>query len=175
MLWTLVYSFHLSANSVDYPYATLSAKTPACQFTPKAITIPPVLPKPGAIRPGYVGTPFPTVVFEVSHNNETWGRFLEDARTQVFSVNTTIQVWIGLKIYAHRLRGIWGYRSDAGHGMTIGGRVPAFSIYQPTGHQLRIPTHLIFWGSEIPPHLVAHPEFPIPLEDFRVELLPLIG
>jgi hypothetical protein len=76
-----------------------------------------------------MGTPFPTVVFEVSHNNETWAQFLRDARTVAFSVNTTIQVWIGLKIYANRLRGIWGYRSDSGHGMTIGGQVPAFSIH----------------------------------------------
>ena len=170
-----VCSSHLSANFVDYSYANLKTKSPDCQFTPKSITIPPALPKPGTIRPGYLGTPFPTVVFESFHHNETWPQLLQDARTKTFSVNTTIQVWIGLKIYAHRLRGIWGYRSNAGHGMTIGGRLPTFSIYQPTGHHLRIPTHLIFWGSVIPPHLVPQPRFPIPLEDFRVGVLPLIG
>jgi len=153
----------------------LRIKSPDGQFTPKSITIPPALPKPGTIRPGYIGTPFPTVVFEVSHNNEIWPQLLQDARTKAFSVNTSIQVWIGLKIYTHRLRGIWGYRRNVGQGMRIGGQVPAFSIYQPTARHLRIPTHLIFWGSVIPPHLVAQPQFPIALEDFRVELLPLIG
>ena len=37
-----------------------------------------------------------------------------------------------LKIYAHRLRGLWGYRRNAGYGMTIGKRA--------------VPTHLIIWG-----------------------------
>jgi hypothetical protein len=170
-----VCSSHLSANFIDYSYAHLRTKSPDCQFTPKSLTIPPSLPKPGTIRPGYLGTPFPTVVFEVSHRHETWSQLLQDARTKAFSGNTTIQVWVGLKIYAHRLQGTWGYRSKVGHGMTIGGQVPTFSIYKPTGRHLRIPTHLIFWGSVIPPHLVTQIRFPIPLEDFRVRLLPLIG
>jgi len=51
--------------------------------------------------------------------------------------------------------------------MTIGGQVPEFSIYQPTGRHWKIPTNLIFWGSVIPPHLVAQPRFPIPLENFQ--------
>ena len=165
----------MSANFIDYCYSALRTKSPDAQFTPRSITIPPAMPKPGTIRPGYIGTPFPTVVFEVSHFNETWPQLLHDAGTKTFSVNTTIQVWIGLKIYSNRLQGIWGYHRNNGHGMQIGGQVPAFSIHQPTNRHLRVPTRLIFWGSVIPPHLAAQPVFPLALEDFRVDLLPLIG
>src|SRR5579859_1778135 len=126
-----VCSSYLSTNFVDYPYANLRTKSPDCQFTPKTITIPPAFPKPGTIRPNYLGTPFPTVVFDVAHQNETWSQFIADAGRKAFSINTTIQIWIGIKIYPHHLRAIWGRRKNAGHGMTIGEQVPKFPIHQP--------------------------------------------
>src|SRR2546423_4537337 len=74
---------------LDYSYENLSTKSPDRQFTPKSITIPPALPKPGTIRPGYLGPPFSTLVFEVSHQNESWSKLLQDAITKAFSVNTS--------------------------------------------------------------------------------------
>src|SRR5947209_13999860 len=52
---------------LDYSYENLSTKSPDCQFTPKSITIPPALPKPGTIRPGYLG------------QNESRSKLLQDA------------------------------------------------------------------------------------------------
>jgi hypothetical protein len=71
-----------------YSYANLRTKSPDSQFTPKSIQVPPAVIRPGTTTLNYAGMPFPTVVFECSHNNESWPTLLHDARSKAFSRNT---------------------------------------------------------------------------------------
>jgi hypothetical protein len=107
--------------------------------------------KPGTTTVNYLGTPFPTIVFEVSHTNETWQRLLSDGRTKAFSRNTTIQVLIAFKIYAKHFRAMWGIRGARWRLCRVTRKFP---INRSTGLTFDIPTALIFWGCPtIPPHL----------------------
>lgn len=60
-----------------------------------------------------------TIVFEVSHTHETWTQLINDARSKAFSPNTTIQVYVGLKVYTNHMRAVWGKRGIRGHGMKV--------------------------------------------------------
>jgi hypothetical protein len=42
-----------------------------------------------------------------------------DARTKEFSRQTSIQVFVGVKVYKNTFRAIWGKRRAMGHGMHI--------------------------------------------------------
>jgi hypothetical protein len=48
-------------------------------------------------------------------------RFLlkDDASTKVFSRLTSMEVFIGVKVYRNTFRAIWGKRRAVGHGMHI--------------------------------------------------------
>ena len=43
-------------------------------------------------------SPYPTFVFECAVTNENRDRLLDDAETKHFHVNTSIQIWLGLKV-----------------------------------------------------------------------------
>ena len=96
-----------------------------------------------------------------------------DARTKAFARTTSIQVYVGLKVYARHMRAMWGRRNANGHGMRLVRVTPKFPIGQQTGLRFRIPTQLIFWGCPaIPPHMTAQ-HCVIPLEAFRQALYPM--
>jgi len=161
---------------LDYPYAAnRRTKSPDSSFTPKSIQCPPALYKPGTTTINYVGTPFPTIVFEVSHTNETWPQLLSDGRTKALSRTTTIQVVIAFKIYATHFRAMWAKRGARGYGMRLCRITRKFPINRPTGLNFDIPTALIFWGCPaIPQHLQNTPHLRIPLEEFRSQLAPML-
>jgi hypothetical protein len=109
-----------------------------------------------------------------SHTNERWPRLIKDARTKVFSANTSIQVYIGLKIYRSHMKAVWEKRAARGHGMKIMRTTPKFRIDRATRLKFQIPASLIFGGcAAVPPH-ITDPFCEIALEDFRRELQPLI-
>jgi hypothetical protein len=127
------------------------------------------LPKFGTVRPHYIGTPYPSLVFEISHTNESRPQMVTNARTKAFARTTSIQVYVGLKVYSKHMRAMWGRRTDIGRGMRMERLTHKFPIAQQTGLSFRIPTQLIFWGcSVIPPHMLQH--CVIPLEAFRQAL-----
>jgi len=97
-----------SSNLLDYPYSNIYSKSLDAQFTPGRITIPPTLPKFGTIRRNYLGIPCPTLAFEVSHTNESYPQMVTDAHTKAFARTTSIQIYVGLKVYASRMRSMWG-------------------------------------------------------------------
>ena len=164
----------LSLILIDYVYAYLHTKSPDSQFIPRTIQIPPAMPQPGTATPTYPGLHYPTIVFEVSHTNEKWPQLIHDARTKTFSRDTTIQVWVGLKIFPEHLRAVWGKRGARGHGMKMMRVTRKFRIDRPTRLKFQIPASLIFWGCPaIPPHITS-PFCEIAFEEFRRDLQPLI-
>jgi len=132
------------------------------------------MPQPGTATPNYPGLAYPTIVFEVSHTNETWLQLINDVRSKAFSLNTTIQVYVGLKIYTNHIRAVWGKRGTRGQGMKVMHVTHKFRIDRPTNLKFRIPASLIFWGClTVLPHITSL-FCEISFEHFRQELQPLI-
>src|SRR5947209_5657495 len=64
-------------------------------------------------------SPYPTMVVDIAVENESWRRLKDGARTKAFSRLTSIQVFVGVKVYKNTFRAIWGKRRAVGHGMHI--------------------------------------------------------
>lgn len=165
-------SFSYCIDLIDYEYVPGNTKSPDASFAPRDIVIPPALPRPGSARPGYIGTPFPTLVFEVAVSNEDWERLKADGRNKAFSANTSIQVLVGVKVHGRTFfQCFWGKRRHAVNGgMRIMHATPRIRMNRPTNRVLRIPAALIFWGVPVMPPLPS-PYLPLSLERLRLYLL----
>lgn len=143
----------------DYYYTNRKSKSPDASFVPKTISIPPALAQPNSVSAGFPdGVPFPTIVFECAYQNEQWPRLISDARNKTFARTTSVQVWIGIKVYqsSREMRAIWGKRCMKGHDMRIMKVTRRLRIDRRTRITLIIPAALIFWGCrQIPLHLVG--------------------
>jgi hypothetical protein len=149
------------------------AKQPDCSYVPVNLTVPPALGNPITITPqNPLGDPFPTMVFECAYTNEDWARLMNDARTKTFAATTSIQLWIGCKIYKsdRSFRCVWGKRRVQGHNMRIMRTSPRLSMDAPTARVFRIPSSLIYWGCAVPPHVPV--DWPLPLNVIRKAVLP---
>jgi hypothetical protein len=105
----------LAVGSTDYTWSPPGyQKYPACSFRPLALTMPPTKPKLGGeVINGRV-PPYPTLVFELVHDHESWRQFKADASQKAFSESTSIHVFIGVKVYKEHLRAFWGVRRENG-------------------------------------------------------------
>jgi hypothetical protein len=149
------------------------AKSPDGSYVPKFITMPPALPNPNTISPqNLLGNAYPTVVFECGFTNENWAQLLGDARIKTFSAITSIQIWIGCKLYRSNrtYRCVWGRRRAVGHNMRIERMSPRMSIDVATARTFRLPANLIYWGAPVPAHIMA--DFVLPLDGIREAVLP---
>jgi hypothetical protein len=161
----------------DYPYAPNGpAKSPDASFVPRNLLIPPALAQPNSISPRKpLGIPFLTFVFECAYSHENWTQLLIDARTKTFSANTSIQVWVGCKLYRsdRTFRCVWGKRRASGSNMRIMRTTPRLSLDNPTTRVLRIPAGLVYWGVPVPPHIQG--DFPLELEVIRAHVEGFVG
>ena len=143
----------------DYYYTSRRSKSPDSSFVPKTISIPPSLAQPNSVSVDLPnGAPFPTIVFECAYQNEKWPQLISDARNKTFARTTSVQVWVGIKVYQspREMRAIWGKRRVKGYDMRIMKVTGRLSVDKPTHVTLAIPAALIFWGCpQIPPHLVG--------------------
>jgi hypothetical protein len=122
---------------IDCRYDDRSSKSPDNSYVPRGILIPPAKLIPGT------NIPYPTVVVEVGHRNESWRRLKRDARTKAFAPMTSIQVLIAIKIYTAHFRVFWASRSMTGVGMRIE-HSPKLDIQTPTNLSITIPKTLVF-------------------------------
>ena len=143
----------------DYYYTNRRSKSPDSSFVPKTISIPPALAQPNSVSVDLPnGASFPTIVFECVYQNEKWPQLISDARNKTFARTTSVQVWVGIKVYQSRreMRAIWGKRHMKGFDMCIMKVTHLLSVDKPTHITLAIPAALIFWGCpQIPPHLIG--------------------
>jgi hypothetical protein len=84
------------------PLRQYGLEIPRCSIHSEGITVPPALPK--------FGTPYPSLIFEISHTNESWPQKVTNARTKAFARTTSIQVYVGLKVYSKHVKSMWGRR-----------------------------------------------------------------
>lgn len=123
----------------------------------------------------YSQSPYPTFVFECAVSNENRNRLLDDAEAKHFHANTSIQVWLGLKVCLSQVQDGetfwvgWGRRKSIGYGLKLEeqaedgyGVATYLPVYRqgnvPLIGQLSIPTHLIFQPlpcpANVPPYLI---------------------
>lgn len=106
-------------------------------------------------------SPYPTFVFECADSNENRDRLLNDAEAKHFHINTSIEVWLGLKVCLSPVQGGetfwigWGRRKNMGYGLKLEeqsedehGMASYLPVYGQDNvvliGQLTIPTRLIF-------------------------------
>ena len=64
-------------------------------------------------------------MFECAVSNETLNRLLEDAEAKHFHINTSIQLWLGLKVRLSQVENGetfwigWGRRKSIGYGLRL--------------------------------------------------------
>jgi hypothetical protein len=80
---------------------------------------------------------------------------------KAFSRNTSIQLFVGIKIYAKCMKLFWAKRAAVGHGMKTMCTSPKMKINQPTTQAFNLPANLIFWGVPALP--------PLPTPNFHLE------
>jgi hypothetical protein len=155
---------------IGYLYRTGAraySKQPDASFIPLNIQIPPAKAQPGTTRPGFGGVAFPTVVFEIAHKHEAWHLLLRDAREKAFSNSTSVQIFVGVKLFKNAFKVFWARRDNRrGRGMKIMRMTEKLSLNHPTRKFLLLPTHLIYLGC---PNTPAHlgPHFRLSLEQYR--------
>jgi len=115
---------------------------------------------------------------------------LEDADEKHFHVNTSIAIWLGLKILLSQTQGGetfwigWGRRKVIGYGLKLeeqsedeNGIATFLPIYSqgnvPLIGQLTIPTHLIFQPLQLPAN--APPDFVLSFENVRQAIIAGFG
>lgn len=75
-------------------YALGAQKSPDQSWYPIGLTVPPAFAIPGTVN-----CPYLTIVLEVSKTNESFEQLLDDAALKHFSINTSVQIWIGTKLF----------------------------------------------------------------------------
>jgi hypothetical protein len=168
-----IYRVSEFTNLLDYFYAARSKKSPDGSFRPRDIRIPPAIPIPGTIRPGRVGTAYPTLVFEFAYRHEGWQRLKDEARERAFSAMTSIRVFVGIKIYTASYQAFWARRSPTGVGMNIVESTVKLPVEDPTDIVFTIPAVEVFWGCgpnyQLPP--LPSPNLVLSLEHFRLRIV----
>jgi hypothetical protein len=126
------------------------------------------------------------MVFEVAETHESRDRLLEDAEAKYFGIQTSIQVWVGLKI---RLSSVangetfwfgWGRRRTIGFGLKLEEQTEdaeGFTCYLPVHTpanaplvgQVSIPSRLVF--NPLPRPANIGDNFVIPFESVRLAVL----
>ena len=170
------------SNIVDWYWQPGSEKSPDQSFRPRNILTGPNLAK---LIPG-TGISYPTFTIEVGKTHETYPRLLDDAENKHFSPITSVQVWLGIKLYPNTARmrialkirdAARGYGSDPNQLI----ETPVMELNVPTDLQIIVPKGLIFFAVQPPwpPTFMKHlgpntlPPQPVPgimTDDFVIDV-----
>ena len=106
------------------------------------------------------------MVIEISKNLESYNDLLDDAAIKHFSTQTSVRVWIGVKLHSGhggRLRYKFRPRDPVNGGALAnsGASTDYISLYHPTSIEFIIPKSEVFWGVK-PPLPPTHSTVPGP-------------
>jgi hypothetical protein len=130
----------------QWKYSPGSDKSPDQSFVPIGISIPPAILILGTLAGAY-----PTMVFEISKPHESYQDLLNDAPDKHFSPQTSVRVWVGIKLYegfGGRMRCMFRIRDALNNGYlpNSGATMGYISVHRPTTVQFVIPKTEILWG-----------------------------
>jgi hypothetical protein len=95
------------------------------------------------------------MVIEISKTNESYTDLFDDAAAKHFAVETSVQVWMGVKLYkgyGGRFRCMFRLRDPIKQEILAGSGASTdyISLSQPTDIQFIIPKTSIYWGVNPP-------------------------
>lgn len=139
-----------------------SEKSPDQSFRPLNIQVGINLAK---LVPGSNSIVYPTFTIEVGKCHESYPKLLDDAELKHFSPLTSIQAWLGIKLYSQttRMKVALKVRNNTlGHGSDPAHMVEsdAISLLQPTNIEIVVPKDRIYFA--VPPELVPPTPLTIP-------------
>jgi hypothetical protein len=146
-------------GEASWQYALGAQKSPDQSWYPIGLSIPPAF-----VIPGTLNCPYPTIVLEVSKTNEIFQQLLDDATLKHFSVDTSVQIWIGAKLFpghGGRFKAMFRLRDQVNGGVLAGSgaQTDFLPLNQPTNVEFIIPKARVFWGLNppLPPTCVTVP------------------
>ena len=175
---------YLCFNAIALIYETGHGKQPDCSYIPRNWPVPSCHNRL-KFRPNST-SPYPTFVFECAVTNENLDRLLDDAETKHFHGNTSIRVWLGLKVHLSKVQHGetfwigWGRRRSIGYGLKLeeqsedeDGVATFLPVYTSDNvrllGQVTIPTQLIFQPVPCPPNAPAN--LVLSFEDVRLAII----
>src|SRR5271154_5896410 len=158
-------------------YSPGNAKLPDASFLPR--NMPPPDRHNHLMFQSNTQQHYPSLVFEVAVTHENRERLLTDASDKYFNPNTSVAVWVGVKvdIANNAFWAGWGRRANNGFGLRLeeqtedNNGVTAFLPLNPPSlipGQFTIPSTLVFGPVPLPQN--APINFVIPLEQIRSEM-----
>ena len=127
-----------------------------------------------AVQPGTQEV-YPTFVLEIGYQHESYAQMLRDAQEKYFAIITSVQVYVGIKIYleTRRMKAALLVRAPGGGGATEIDSTNGFlGLDEPTVKTFTIPADRIWFG--VPPHLVPQTttgDLILSLEDVRERIV----
>jgi hypothetical protein len=169
--------------NVDWYFQAGSEKSPDQSFCPENIQVGLNLAK---LVPGSNTIVYPTFTIEVGRSHETYPQLLNDAELKHFSPMTSVQVWLGIKLYPSvRMKVALKMRhSNLGYGSDPAQFVESdtISLLHPTDIEIIVPKNRIYFAvppAQVPPTSITTPgrnalprmALPYgPIDDFVVSL-----
>ena len=92
------------------------------------------------------------MLIEVSKTHESYNNLFDDAGIKHFSAQTSVQVWVSVKLYEGRFRYMFSLRDRINNGILVGSDASTdfLSIHQATNVEFIIPKSEIFLGVNPP-------------------------
>jgi hypothetical protein len=160
-------------------YVPGHAKQPDQSFQPRGLPAPStqngILHQPGTSQP------FPSFVIEIAFCHEDRELLISDAVQKYFNQNTSVKLWLGIKIYKTRRTwwGGWGVRAATGYGLRMCEQTEDAMMVStdmsvdpppdgPLAGEFRLPSSLLYDPLPIP---AGDPlQLVLPFEELRQEI-----
>ena len=144
------------ANLIEWYFQAGSEKSPDQSFRPLNIQVGLNLAK---LVPGSNSIIYPTFAIEVGRSHETYPQLLDDAELKHFSPMTSIQVWLGIKLFTQTARmkvALKVRNNNLGYGSDPTQLIESdkISLLQPTNVEIIVPKNRIYFAvppAQVPP------------------------
>jgi len=147
---------------IEWYFQAGSEKSPDQAFRPLHIQVGNNLAK---LVPGTNAIIYPTFTIEVGKTHESYPQLLDDAEQKHFSPLTSIQVWLGIKLFSQsqRMKVVVKFRNNSlGYGADPALFIESetLPIFQPTTLQIIIPKDRIYFA--VPQYQIPKTRIAVP-------------
>jgi hypothetical protein len=135
---------YVTLTNLGLRYAPNCSKQPDNSWLPRDIdpNTPGVLHQPGSQEI------YPTFVLEIAYQHETFPQMMRDAAEKHFAPTTSVQVYLGIKVYktTRRYKAVLAVRAPGGGATEVDSTDGFLNLDEPTVKTFRIPGDRIWFG-----------------------------